>query len=41
MRQNDQLGVPAPAADGYCYRTLGEINCYTQPNKQEAARLVQ
>jgi hypothetical protein len=41
MRQNDQVGNYVPPTDDYCYRTLADVSCYTQPDKREAARRVQ
>ncbi|NQW12173.1 MAG: hypothetical protein HQ481_20095 [Alphaproteobacteria bacterium] len=33
--------APAPQTPRYCYRTLGKVNCYTQPlPASEANRLV-
>lgn len=41
MRQNDQIGTYVPPRDEYCYRSIADVTCYTQPDEREAARRVQ
>ncbi|UUX49429.1 hypothetical protein NUH88_18755 [Nisaea acidiphila] len=41
LGQNAQAEPPRPVEPRYCYKTLGKVNCYSQPlDGKEANRLV-